>query len=324
MRKVDAKAYIMMTEVNASPRVPSDRHYPQHRTSVGQVAIPRRASYDLPNPSPTSTGSTPPPAMRERKVSTGSAGSALAKALTVASERLFGGQSPPKFSLPRTPQRTFMITSDGTHEDPQTMQTIERVACMAQAVASFGDTKWELLQQRHEPLLAEETMVLHIKALALLELGLDTAKQYWSTLSDEGGVAPARLNDAVQWMRERFNECLERASLAGNRFEREDALAMGTGVCVEKLLYDRALEMSRAAAVHELVGEDMAGCEQDYQSAIYMLEAILEVDHEDNVVIEDDDYRIINKCKATNAHIAFWMRPLIMYLFYCSHRFHPA
>ncbi|ORZ00507.1 kinase-like domain-containing protein [Syncephalastrum racemosum] len=281
-------------EVNASPRASHDRHYPQHRTSVGQVAIPRRGSHDLPNASPTSTGSTPPLAIRERKISTGSAGSALAKALTVASERLFGGQSPPKFTLPRTQQRTFMITSDGTHEEQQAMQTIERVACMAQVVANFGDTKFDLLNQRHEPVLAEETMVLHIKALALLELGLDTAKQYWSTLSDEGGAAPARLNDAVQWMRERFNDCLERASLAGNQFERE-ALAMGTGVCVEKLLYDRALEMSRAAAVHELVGEDMAGCEQDYQSAIYMLEAILEVDHEDNVVIEDDDYRIINK-----------------------------
>jgi serine/threonine-protein kinase ULK/ATG1 len=44
---------------------------------------------------------------------------------------------------------------------------------------------------------------------------------------------------AVQWMRERFNECLDRAQAAKNKCEDEN----GGNACVEKLLYDRALEM---------------------------------------------------------------------------------
>jgi Domain of unknown function (DUF3543) len=40
-------------------------------------------------------------------------------------------------------------------------------------------------------------------------------------------------------MRERFNECLDRAQAAKNKCEDEN----GGNACVEKLLYDRALEM---------------------------------------------------------------------------------
>ena len=45
-------------------------------------------------------------------------------------------------------------------------------------------------------------------------------------------------------------------------------------------MYDRALEMSRSAAVNELVGEDLSGCEIAYVTAIRMLEAVLENDDE--------------------------------------------
>jgi serine/threonine-protein kinase ULK/ATG1 len=53
-----------------------------------------------------------------------------------------------------------------------------------------------------------------------------------------------------------------------------------TGITAEKLMYDRALEMSRTAAVNELVGADLPGCDLNYQTAIWMLEAILEDDDE--------------------------------------------
>jgi serine/threonine-protein kinase ULK/ATG1 len=41
-------------------------------------------------------------------------------------------------------------------------------------------------------------------------------------------------------------------------------------------MYERALEMSRTAAVNELVGVDLPGCDLNYWTAILMLEAILE------------------------------------------------
>jgi serine/threonine-protein kinase ULK2 len=47
-------------------------------------------------------------------------------------------------------------------------------------------------------------------------------------------------------------------------------------------MYDRALEMSRAAAINELTNEDLAGCEISYVTAIRMLEAVLESD-DDNI-----------------------------------------
>jgi len=37
-------------------------------------------------------------------------------------------------------------------------------------------------------------------------------------------------------------------------------------------MYDRALEMSRSAAINEIANEDLAGCEISYITAIRMLE----------------------------------------------------
>ena len=45
-------------------------------------------------------------------------------------------------------------------------------------------------------------------------------------------------------------------------------------------MYDRALEMSRAAAIDEIANDDLAGCEISYVTAIRMLEAVL--DQEDD------------------------------------------
>ncbi|KAI7587126.1 hypothetical protein KC346_g17305, partial [Hortaea werneckii] len=43
---------------------------------------------------------------------------------------------------------------------------------------------------------------------------------------------------------------------------------------------ERAVEMSRAAAVSELVNEDLADCELSYVTAVMLLEAVLEADDE--------------------------------------------
>lgn len=59
-----------------------------------------------------------------------------------------------------------------------------------------------------------------------------------------------------------------------------DNVIVTSGVTAEKLMYDRALEMSRSAAVNELVGDDLPGCEIAYITAIRMLEAVLEDDED--------------------------------------------
>ena len=112
----------------------------------------------------------------------------------------------------------------------------------------------------------------------------------------------ARINGVVQWSRNRFNECLEKSEFvsrkmleaqAKQRANRSSASSSpskhaeeqefkSTGVTAEKLMYERALDMSRAAAVNELTGTDLSGCEVSYLTAVRLLEAVLEK-HSDDV-----------------------------------------
>jgi len=119
----------------------------------------------------------------------------------------------------------------------------------------------------------------------------------------------SRIISVVQWLRNRFNEVCEKAayvrlrlteaqkqlpadhsshpsnqhaassSATGTSKSAED-FYVSNGLTAEKLMYDRALEMSRSAAVNELVGEDFAGCEIAYVTAIRMLQAVLQDDEE--------------------------------------------
>ncbi|KAL8750796.1 MAG: hypothetical protein Q9199_006840 [Rusavskia elegans] len=137
-----------------------------------------------------------------------------------------------------------------------------------------------------------------------------------------------RVNNVVQWVRSRFNEVLGKAEFVRLKLiEAQQQLppdhpshpsnhpavsrsvpAMGTsadnvvvsvGVTAEKLMYDRALEMSRSAAVNELVGEDLPGCEIAYVTAIRMLEAVLEDSEESGQKISSHES---NESRSTDAN----------------------
>ncbi|KAH7041038.1 serine/threonine-protein kinase ATG1 [Microdochium trichocladiopsis] len=176
--------------------------------------------------------------------------------------------------------------------------------------------------------LSEEALVLYVKALSLLAKSMDIASSWWgrkATRFDMAGspthyaareAAAAqnlinRVNSAVQWIRRRFNETLEKAELVrlrlvdaqkqlpedhpshpdnhnlpadsvGANSTTADGIVLSSGLSAEKLMYERALEMSRAAAINEIANEDLAGCEISYVTAIRMLEAVL--DHEDSPI----------------------------------------
>lgn len=165
--------------------------------------------------------------------------------------------------------------------------------------------------------VSEEALVLYVKALTLLQKAMDTAGRWWSRKkkdadnvmtthsrsTNNAAISGQRMNNVVQWTRNRFNEVLEKTDLVRmrlvdsqkrlpedhashpNNLETASSTGQGSltdqvivtsGVTAEKLMYDRALEMSRSAAINELTGEDLAGCEISYVTAIRMLEAILE------------------------------------------------
>lgn len=171
--------------------------------------------------------------------------------------------------------------------------------------------------------LCEEALVLYVKSLSLLAKSMDYAGAWWSRRS-RGEVlsgphiskresehvinAGNRINAAVQWVRNRFNEVLEKAELvrlklleAQKRLPEDhpghpnnhtsaskiagtssstDGVHLSSGITAEKLMYDRALEMSRAAAINEIANDDLPGCDISYVTAIRMLEAVLENDDE--------------------------------------------
>ena len=171
--------------------------------------------------------------------------------------------------------------------------------------------------------LSEEALVLYVKALSLLAKSMDIAGAWWSRRNRgeiiPGGHVPRsespscvaagnRINAAVQWVRSRFNEVLEKAEFVRLKLveaqkqlpedhpghpsnhtsasritgaSSTDGVVLSSGITAEKLMYDRALEMSRSAAISEIANEDLPGCEISYMTAIRMLEAVLENDDED-------------------------------------------
>lgn len=167
--------------------------------------------------------------------------------------------------------------------------------------------------------LSEEALVLYVKALTLLAKSMDIASLWWArrsrgehTMGGTSSSAPSsasaqtlslRINSAVQWVRSRFNEVLEKAEVVrlrlleaqrrlpddhpshpGNHPREVEAVNSAStegvfltaGVTAERLMYDRAVEMSRTAAINEITNEDLAGCEISYVTAIRMLEAVLD------------------------------------------------
>ncbi|KAJ6007743.1 hypothetical protein N7540_011719 [Penicillium herquei] len=165
--------------------------------------------------------------------------------------------------------------------------------------------------------LSEEALVLYVKAIALLVKSMDIAGAWWSRKNREeaygdpstrgdanSSLAGTRINNVVQWVRSRFNEVVEKAEFVRLKLTEaqkrlpldhpghpdnhtigsatasygSSEIPLSCGVTAARLMYDRALEMSRAAAINELTSEDLHGCEIAYATAIRMLEAVLEDD----------------------------------------------
>ncbi|KAI1168009.1 hypothetical protein F5B18DRAFT_658873 [Nemania serpens] len=171
--------------------------------------------------------------------------------------------------------------------------------------------------------LSEEALLLYVKALSLLAKSMDIASIWWarkakgdSAINQQHVIGRdavsaqnlvSRVNSAVQWVRRRFNETLEKAEVVRMKLTEaqkqlpEDHLShpsrnpveaivpgapnvegivLTPGLSAEKLMYDRAIDMSRTAAINEIANEDLKGCELSYVTAIRMLEAVLDSDED--------------------------------------------
>ena len=195
-------------------------------------------------------------------------------------------------------------------------------------------------------IIAEEALVLYVKALAMLNKAMDVAGSYWNkhrrgSTSPEAASRAAtiadRLNRVVSWVRDRFNECCVKSEIIARKLKQAqqhlptdhpshpqnlsaasgsattvgsaENILLTTGVTAEKLMYERAIEMSRTAAVDELTGNNLPGCDINYSTAIAMLEAILEdedesssrkLESEDINGLETEDRQSIQKRRLTS------------------------
>lgn len=206
----------------------------------------------------------------------------------------------------------------------------------------------DMLPPKMVKAISEEGVVLYVKTLSLLAKGMAIASDWWynqvenkqegfiegeklnsSTViirtSSSNIQVSVKINELVQWIREKFNECLEKAEfirlrlkeaniaiskennggefspISGSSFLLENNTVSsssektGNSVIAEKLIFDRALEISRNAAVNELVKEDLKGCELAYSTAIWMLEALLDEDTSDEDKLDDEDKAMVEK-----------------------------
>lgn len=270
------------------------------------------------SPSTSTKSSNNRQQLMERRNSIGygtSPTSALARALSMASARLFGTNT--NTATPDFSQYSIPVTIEA--EERKLIKSLETLATKAKVVNLFAEVKFSQLIPEDSnaddmPLevlhvVSEEALSLYVKTLSLLAIAMDKARIWWKCNETTG--ASARLIETVQWIRDRFNECLEKAEYAQSLFDYNNNItnASNTGaaaaainastsstVSAEKLIFDRALEMSRAAAVNELINKDLEGCEMSYGTAIWMLEALLD-DQEGQ--LEEEDRKVVEKFVAS-------------------------
>ncbi|GAA6003097.1 hypothetical protein JCM10207_001987 [Rhodosporidiobolus poonsookiae] len=188
--------------------------------------------------------------------------------------------------LPPTPAASTSTTSLGTPSYFSHMAAREQAQAasnpfsavptspsMRRGSSSSSDRPLVMASSAKAEVLAAEAMVLYLKALAFLGKGIERARRHWANRPSEQTSASADFNDAVQWFRQRFNECFDKADFAKTRCQDE---IPESASYAEKLVYDRALELSRAAAVNELRGENPADCETAYETALWMLYSLLD------------------------------------------------
>ena len=245
-----------------------------------------------------------------------------------------GGRSPPLAynPFPAYPVQGYLLprddrTSVPADEDRRVVQIIEDCAARGDAVYGLAEVKYSqlvpLAPSEVSPVkpdrdgsnpsdagltvyaivaTSEEALVLYVKTLALLAKSMDIAGSWWARKNGGEllGELNVRVNDVVQWVRNRFNEVLEKAEFVrlklldaqkrlspdskGDSSDQAVASAgsgdvvVSDGVSAEKLMYDRAIDLSRLAAIKEIAGDELWYCEGMYLTAVRMLEAVLEDD----------------------------------------------
>lgn len=280
----------------------------------------------------------------------GGPSSALAKAISMASLRLFGVPSGVSLrdaaAIVRTrAQRRGFLRATDTHDEAEMnlLNTLEDLGQKAFVLSEFADSKLahffpdgphQLSQDLDsstatgvspgrtsmqssarrvgsissssssalDPVAAEsaaaEALMLYVRSLAFLQRAIGLTKKHIEARSRPGvpAVTSAELNEIVQWLRARFNEVYDKADFARSRCQELPESAQQ----VDKLIFDKAVEVARAAATDELEnnregsGWDPSHCLLAYETASSMLSSLLDPG-EDALSLSEGSILMIDK-----------------------------
>lgn len=149
--------------------------------------------------------------------------------------------------------------------------------------SSSSSTNSELIALRQQEDAAGDACALYFKSLSFICAGHERFKRYWETRKARNVEyeISAELNEMVQWFRARFNDVYEKAEWAKARCA--DELPY-----VDRLVHDRARDISRQSAQAELRG-DLPVAEEGYETAMWLLSTLLDGVMNDGVRIPDGD-----------------------------------
>lgn len=188
--------------------------------------------------------------------------------------------------------------------DEQILDKLELIANIANAVNLYADVKFsqiipsppssdgieddtEMLPPKIVHMISQEGIGLYIKTLSLLGRAMDIAGQWWFEKYDAvHGERPSlettvRINQIVQWIREKYNISLERLEFLKSKSDftadetLEDNESSNGTARVQQTIFAAALGIARETALKELL-RNSTDIECSYITSIYMLLAILE------------------------------------------------
>jgi serine/threonine-protein kinase ULK/ATG1 len=180
-------------------------------------------------------------------------------------------------------------------------------------LSADGQQKYKSQADFVDRRLCQEGLVLYVRTLSLLSEAIKISIEWWSKNKFNCQVS-SKMGELIQWVRNRFNESLQKAEYFKLRLSRleeikEEEAKKGTYVDVgveeeivpftyEKIVFDRAIAMSKDAAYKELQNSkgDIKGlksCEVAYSMSVWMLESILY--KPENVGDADDSYVTLEK-----------------------------
>ncbi|WFD31889.1 non-specific serine/threonine protein kinase [Malassezia sp. CBS 17886] len=316
-RADESREYVLVDKRHGDEVVLASRlmDLPLNEPSEDVAAVPKRAPHDAktaPKRAPEDGAAVPTWASHDAKTAPRVPPSALSRAISMAGMRLFGMANDERNGADMVPADMVWAETAAppsklpTCEAPSGMECVDEdmfamlrsLAQKAYVLSKFADAKFAEVQPVPRPcgvspagssplspavslqeLAAAEGLALYVRTLGFLQRGLETINGYAQSL---GSTAPSNeMRDMAQWFRAHFTEGYEKAMFARTCCSAQHLPESIQHV--DRLIFDKALELARAAALEELEGNrdaqygwDATGCILAYETASSLLLGLLD------------------------------------------------